>query len=207
MLQKQYNDMALKVNQLERFTNQLKGGVNDLIDKVQDNTSVCSRSDKSFPGVIDTDKSTSDYSDLSTAQALIASLTVSLIDTEKNRYTPLRDRPGPGGRSNGRGRGRGGREGEKCRPQGVLGPVNENVDRPMTRNDDGRTEKKNKKTNCTATPMGTNVSTATTVVIACTRKKDTNHVPRLKIQWEVVYSTNDSLIIHASVGREKGVVK
>ena len=34
MLQKQYNDMALKVNQLEQFTNQLQGGVNDLIDKV-----------------------------------------------------------------------------------------------------------------------------------------------------------------------------
>ena len=86
MLQKQYNDMVLKVGQLERFTDQLQGGVNDLIDKVQDDASVRSRSDRSIPGVINIDKSTTDSSDLSTAQALTASLTASLVDAEKNRY-------------------------------------------------------------------------------------------------------------------------
>ena len=136
MLQKQYNDMALTVNQMERFTDQLQGGVNDLIDKVQDDTSVRSRSDRSIPGVIDTDKSTSVSSDLSTAQALIVSLTASLVDVEKNQYIPQRDQPGPGGRVDGKGRGRGGREGDTHRPPGVLGLVNENHDRRMTRNDD-----------------------------------------------------------------------
>ena len=82
MLQKQYNDMALKVGQLERSTDQLQGGLNNHIDKVQDDASVRSRSDRSIPGVIDTDKSTSNSSDLSTAQALIASLTASLVNAE-----------------------------------------------------------------------------------------------------------------------------
>ena len=116
MLQKQYSDMALKVNQLERFTNQLQGGVNNLIDKVQDDTSVQSRSKRSIPGVIDTDKSTSDSSDLSTVQSLILSLTASLVDAEKNQYIPQRDQRGPSGRVDGRSRSRGGREGVKQHP-------------------------------------------------------------------------------------------
>ena len=63
------------------------------------------------------------------------------------------------------------------------------------------------RTNYTATPMVTNVPTDMTVVIACTQKKDTNHVPRRKIQCEIVYYTSDSHIVHDGVGREKGVVK
>ena len=94
--------MALKINQLERFTDQLLGEVNDLIDKVQDNTSVHSRSDRSIPVVINTDKSTSDSCDLFTAQALIVSLTESLVDVEKNQYIPQRDQPSPSGRVDGR---------------------------------------------------------------------------------------------------------
>ena len=80
--------MALKIGQLERYTDQLQGGVNDLIDKVQDDTSVHSRSDRSISGVIDIDKSTTDSSELSTTQTLIASLTASLADAERNRHVP-----------------------------------------------------------------------------------------------------------------------
>ena len=87
MLQKQYNDMALKVSQLERYTDQQQNTINDVVDKVNDDAS---RSDRSIPGVIKTKgtPSTSDSSELSTAQALIISLTASLVDAEKNRYIP-----------------------------------------------------------------------------------------------------------------------
>ena len=46
MLQKQYNDMALKVSQLERFTDQQNTTLNDVVDKVNDEAS---RSDRSIP--------------------------------------------------------------------------------------------------------------------------------------------------------------
>ena len=106
MLQKQYNDMVLKVSQLERYTDQQQTTINDVVDKVNDEAS---RSDRSIPGVIETKgtPSTSDSFELSTAQALIVSLTASLVEAEKNHYIPQRDRPGPGGRVDGRGRGRG----------------------------------------------------------------------------------------------------
>ena len=135
--------MALKISQLERYTNRQQEAINDVIDKVQDNTSVCSRSDKSTPGVIDINgTSTTDSSELSTAQVLIASLTVSLADAERNRHVPRRDRPGLGRGGGHSGlAGRGVKGGER-RPQGVLGPVNENADRRLTQKDGGRTEKK-----------------------------------------------------------------
>ena len=63
------------------------------------------------------------------------------------------------------------------------------------------------RTNCTATPMGTNVSTDTTMLIVCTQKKDTNPVPWRRIHWEIVYYTNDSYIVQDGVGRDKGVAK
>ena len=67
--------------------------------------------------------------------------------------------------------------------------------------------KRNARTNCTATPMDTNVPTGMTVHIACTQRRDTNHVPQQRIQWEVVCYTNDYHIAHDGVGQEKGVVK
>ena len=67
--------------------------------------------------------------------------------------------------------------------------------------------RRNTRTNCTATPNGMNISTDTTVVIACNRKKDKNHVQQQKIQLQVVYYTNNPRIVHDSVGQEKGVSK
>ena len=55
--------------------------------------------------------------------------------------------------------------------------------------------------------MDTNVPMDMTVAIACTRRRDTNHVPRQKIQWEGVCYTNDSHITHDGLGQEKGVLK
>ena len=144
MLQKQYNNMALKVSQLEQFTDQQNTIINDVVDKVNDEAS---RSDRCIPRMINTvgTPSTSNSSALSTAQALIVSLTASLVDAEKNRYVLHRDRdqPGPGCGVDGQGRGPG--QGQDCvyqRPPGVLGPVNENVNRHETRKDDGQLEKK-----------------------------------------------------------------
>ena len=89
--------------------------------------------------------STSKSLALSTAQAQIVSLTASLVDAEKRRYVPRqRDQPEPGrgGDSRGRGPGRGKERGDQ-RPRGVLGPVNEAVDRRLTQYEDpNRTEKK-----------------------------------------------------------------
>ena len=59
-----------------------------MVDKVNDDAS---RSDRSIPGVIETKgtPSTSDSSELSTTQALIVSLTASLVGAEKYQYIPL----------------------------------------------------------------------------------------------------------------------
>ena len=85
--------------------------------------------------------STTDSSELSTTQALIASLTASLADTERHQHVPRRRQPGPGrGNDHSSPAGRGGRGGDReQRPQGVLGPVNEQADRRLTQKDDGRT--------------------------------------------------------------------
>ena len=141
-MQKQYNDMALKITQLERFTERQNTTLNKVIDKVNDEAS---RGDRSIPGIIDTagTPSTSDSSALSTAQALIVSLTASLADAESRRYVPRRDQRGPGRFGDGRGRGPGGQGPGQRHTPGVLGPVNEDVDRRLTRREDqNRTEKK-----------------------------------------------------------------
>ena len=133
MLQKQYNDMALKITQLERFTDQQNTTLSDVIDKVNDEAS---RNDRSIPGMIDTagTPSTSKSLALSTAQALIVSLTASLADAEKRQRVPRRDQQGPGrfvddrGQDPGRGDGRG-----RGPPRGVLEPVNEVVNQQIYR--------------------------------------------------------------------------
>ena len=96
--------------------------------------------------------STANSSELSTAQALIASLTSRLDDTERNWYVPNRQQqpgPGRGGDRNGPA-GRGGRLGDReFRQQNVLGKVNEEKDLQATRKDDRRTENKcNNKNYC-----------------------------------------------------------
>ena len=88
MLQKQYNDIALKVSQLERYTDQQQTPINDVVDKVNDEAS---RSNRSISRVNKTKgtQSPSDSSELYTAQALIVSLTASLVDAEKNPLHPM----------------------------------------------------------------------------------------------------------------------
>ena len=132
MLQKTVQDMALKISQLERYTHQQQHTINNVVDKVNNEVSICSKSNHSIPGMIDTSgtPSASASSKLLTAQALIASLTSSLVEAEKNRYI-LRNkrRPGQGGDQPGpASRGRGGEQ----RERGVLREVNNEVDRQWT---------------------------------------------------------------------------
>ena len=79
--------MALKITQLERYADDQNKTLDDIIDKVNDEAS---RSDRSIPGVIDTSgtSSLSDSSALSTAQALIVSLTARVAEAESRRYIP-----------------------------------------------------------------------------------------------------------------------
>ena len=183
MLQKQYNDMALKVSQFKRFTDQQNTIINDVVDKVNDEAS---RSNRSIPGMINTagTPSTSNSSALFTAQALIVSLTASLADAEKRQYVPRRDRnrseSGHFVDGQGRGWGRGKERGDQ-RPRGVLGPINETVDQQLTQYEDPNQTKKKCKNKLSVTLMDTNVLTDMTVLIVCTPKKDTNPVPLRKI--------------------------
>ena len=86
--------------------------------------------------------STAESSELSTTQALIASLTSSLPEAEKNRYRP-RNKQGPG-----RGCDQVGGRGGDRRPQEVLGAINNDLDRQLTRQEDAtRTKKKFKNKN------------------------------------------------------------
>ena len=73
--------MALKIVQLKQFTDDQNKTLSDVIDKVNDEAS---RSDKSIPGVINRSGTPSTFgsSALSTAQALILSLTVRVADIE-----------------------------------------------------------------------------------------------------------------------------
>ena len=110
-----------------------------------------SRSDRSISGVIKTNgTSTTDSSQLSTTQALSASLTASLAESEKNRYfPPHRRQPGGSGHGNNRtgqpGRGRGG---DQQPLRNVLGIVNNEVDKRLIRKEDpNRKEKKFKNKN------------------------------------------------------------
>ena len=54
MLQKTVKDMALKISQLEQYTDQQQLTINDVVDKVNNEASICSKSDPSIPGLIDT---------------------------------------------------------------------------------------------------------------------------------------------------------
>ena len=83
--------MALKIMQLERFADDQNKTLSDVIDKVNDEAS---RSDRSIPRVIDTSgtPSLSKSSALSTAQALIVSLTARVADAENRGYIPSCDR-------------------------------------------------------------------------------------------------------------------
>ena len=80
-----------------------------------------------------TPSSPSESSALSTAQALIVSLTASLAEAKSQQYVPSSDKRGPG-QGGDRGRGGPGRGGNRQRQTpGVLGPIDETKDRRLTR--------------------------------------------------------------------------
>ena len=76
-------NMALQISRLERYTDQQQSAINNVIDKVQDKQS---KGNRSIPRMIETTStpSTADSSELSTAQALIESLTLRLDEAERN---------------------------------------------------------------------------------------------------------------------------
>ena len=82
--------MVLKISQLEQYTDQQQHTINDVVGKVNDEASIRNKSDQSIPGVIDTSgtPSASDSLELSTEQALITSLTSSLVEAERNQHIP-----------------------------------------------------------------------------------------------------------------------
>ena len=124
MMQTHIKDQALQIMQLEKYTNDQQVALNGLIDRESQ-----SRSDRSVPGLIETTTTPSlgDTTELTSAQALIASLTSQLSVAQQQRYDPNRQQqpggPGHGGNRTDPGRGRGGNR----QPQGVLGPVNNDV--------------------------------------------------------------------------------
>ena len=128
-MQKKMGEFALQLMRLEKYTDDQQSAINNIID-VQQNQS---RSNRSIPGLIETTTTPSlaDTTELTTAQALIASLTSRLTVAERERYDPNRQQnrqpggPGRGGDQNDPAvRGRGGDH----RTKGVLGPVNNDVD-------------------------------------------------------------------------------
>ena len=80
-----------------------------------------------------TPSSPSESSALSTAQALIVSLTASLAEAKNRQYVPSRNKRGPGrgGDPGGGGPGRGGDR--QLRTPGVLGLIDKTKDRSLTR--------------------------------------------------------------------------
>ena len=109
-----------------------------------------SRGNQSIPGLIETTTTPSlgDTTELTSAQALIASLQSQLSVAQQQRYDPKRQPGGPGrsGNQTDPGRGRGGDR--EQRPQGVLGPVDNENDRRQKRNENpDQTVKKFKNKN------------------------------------------------------------
>ena len=143
VMQSTLNDYALQIMRLEKYTDDQQVALNGLIDREAQSRS------GSIPGVIETSTSTpslGEATEMTTAQALIASLRSELSVAQQQRYDPNRRQPGGPGRGDNRtaaGRGRGDR-----RPQNVLGAVDNDVDRRLTRREDpNRLEKKFKNKN------------------------------------------------------------
>ena len=115
---------------LEKYTDDQQVALNGLIDREAQSRS----GERSIPGVIETTTTPSlgNTTELSSAQALIASLTSQLSVAQQQRYDPNRQRqpggPGRGGNRTDPGRGRGGDQ----QTQGILGPVDNDVDRQLT---------------------------------------------------------------------------
>jgi len=64
-------------------------------------------------------------------------------------------------------------------------------------------QRRNSRTNCTVTPMDTNVPTAMTVGIVCIQRRATERMPLQRIRWEVICYTDDYQVVPSGVGREK----
>ena len=131
VMQSTLNDYALQIMRLEKYTDDQQVALNGLIDREAQSRS------GSIPGVIETSTSSpslGEATEMTTAQALIASLRSELSVAQQQRYDPNRRQPGGPGRGDNRtaaGRGRGDR-----RPQNVLGAVDNDVDRRLTRRED-----------------------------------------------------------------------
>ena len=145
MMQSKLDDMALQIMRLEKYTDDQQSAINNVIDKVQDDQS---RGDRSIPGLIETSTtpSVADSAELSQAQALIASLTSRLTVAEQQRHDPHRQRRQPG-RGRGGDRANGGGRGGDGRPRGVLGTVNNDMDRQLTQKEDEQKKKQFKNKN------------------------------------------------------------
>ena len=129
MMQSKMNDYALQIHRLEKYTDDQQVALNGLIDREAQ-----SRGDRSIPGLIETTTTPSlgDTTELTSAQALIASLQSQLSVAQQNRYDPKRQRQQPGGDGGDRSTKGGDRE---QRPQGVLGAVDNENDRRLKRNE------------------------------------------------------------------------
>ena len=145
VMQNKMENYALQIMQLQKYTDDQQVALNSLIDREAQSRS------GSIPGVIETTTSPSsigDTTEMTTAQALIASLRSELSVAQRQRYDPNRNRGGPGpgrgGDNTDQGRGRGGER----RPQNVLGTVDNDADRRLTRREDpNRLKKKFKNKN------------------------------------------------------------
>ena len=129
MLQSKLNDYALQIMRLEKYTDDQQVALNGLIDREAQSRS----GEQSIPGVIETTTSSpslGEATEMTTAQALIASLRSELSVAQRQRYDPNRQQRQPGGpgragdRNDPGGRGRGGDR----RPQNVLGAVDNDAD-------------------------------------------------------------------------------
>ena len=135
VMQNKMDNYALQLMRLEKYTDDQQVALNGLIDREAQSRS----GERSIPGVIETtttSPSLGDAMEMTSAQALIASLRSELSVAQRQRYDPNRNRGGPGpgrgGNSTDPGRGRGGDQ----RPQNVLGAVDNDVDRRLTRRED-----------------------------------------------------------------------
>ena len=133
VMQSTLNDYALQIMRLEKYTDDQQVALNGLIDRESQSRS------GSIPGVIETSTSTpslGEATEMTTAQALIASLRSELSVAQQQRYDPNRQQRQPGGPGRGDNRTAAGRGRGDRRPQNVLGAVDNDVDRRLTRRED-----------------------------------------------------------------------
>ena len=136
VMQSKMDNYALQLMRLEKYTDDQQVALNGLIDREAESRS----GGRSIPGVVDIStpsQSIGDTTETATMQALIASLRSELSVAQRQRHDPNRQQRQPGGpgrggdRNDPAGRGRGGDR----RQLNVLGPVDNDADRRLTRNE------------------------------------------------------------------------